>query len=205
MSSAVSTARVSSGLHAQRDSVTFCGMQGSHPQLFHINICLCQEMQHYRLPEASLTSGKERFCFIRWRRLRPTQTIWPGGGGLSDGLHGADSFLRSQQVLSQEIHRILWNPKVHYRIYKWPPSDHILSHINRGHVCPSYFLKIHVNILLSTLRSSMWSPSLGSPPPKRCIHLSPHTCYIPLPSHCFWFDHPDDNWWGGQNVKLLLM
>jgi hypothetical protein len=59
-----------------------------------------------------------------------------------------------------------------------------------------HFLKLHRNIILSS--------APGFPRQKPVHTSSPHTRYMPHPSHSSWFYHSHDIWWRVQIIKFLI-
>jgi hypothetical protein len=106
---------------------------------------------------------------------------------------------------SQEIPRILWNPKAHYHIHKCPPPVPILK--EQSGPCPiSHFLQIQLNIILTTPRNSKWSSSFSFPH-QNPVYASPlpHACYMLCLPHSSRFDQPSNNGWRIQIIKLLIL
>ena len=118
----------------------------------------------------------------------------------------SSSWEANQFSASQEIPRILWNPKVYHHVYKNQPPVPILSQINTAHAHPSHFSEIHLNII-PYLCLGLPSGLFPSDFPIKTLYatlLSPYVLHSP-PISFFWSNHPNNICWGVQIIKLLFV
>ena len=105
---------------------------------------------------------------------------------LTNFMEQSPSWKANSSSASQEIARILWNPKVHQLINSFTTARHLsLSYARSIQSMPSsHFSEIHFNIILPlTPWSSKWSPSLRFPHQNHvCASPRLHTCNTPCPS-----------------------
>jgi hypothetical protein len=107
---------------------------------------------------------------------------------------------------SQEIPRLLRNPKVHYRVHKRPPLAFITARWIQ--FTPSLpFSLSYMLILSSHLRLGLQGDLFPSGFTTKfvCISQLSHSFNMPHPSHPPWFVDSNNIWWRVQIMKLLSM
>jgi hypothetical protein len=109
-------------------------------------------------------------------------------------------------LATQEIPSILWNLKAYHCVHKSHPlvpptsSSWIWFTITQPTSLRTiWILSSHLSLLFS---SGLFPSSC---PTKTSTPLLSHACYIDWTSHCPWFYHSNNSWWGVKFMKLLLM
>ena len=151
----------------------------------------------------------QKYTHYFLRKIKKTQRLEEVGLGLTIwwklacllsylftyAMQQSPSWEAKRFAASQEIPRILWNPKVHYRIHRCPPPVRILSHIDAVHALTSHFLKIHLNIIFpSRPGSSKWSLSLRFPHQNPVYTSILPPCLLHAPPIPFSIWSPEQYW-----------
>jgi len=104
---------------------------------------------------------------------------------------------------SHELPRILWSPKVHYRINQSPPPLYPESY--QSSPCPHPTSWKSILILSFPLRLGLPSGSSCFSTKIVCTTPVPRTCYMPSASRSSLFDHPKNSWWEVQIIRFCSL
>jgi len=103
-------------------------------------------------------------------------------------MHQRPSWEANSSSASQNFRLVLRHPKLHYRVRNSLPPVHIRSQVNPVHADPSYFSKIHFNVVLPSVPTpSAWSFSFGLTDNKLYAPTLPHVRHTGHPSRTPWF------------------
>ena len=124
---------------------------------------------------------------------------------LTDYMEESSSWEADCSSASKEIHRNVWNPNVHYRVYNSLPPVPILSQSNPVRV-PTPSLR-SILVLSSHLLLGLPSGLLPSVfPHQNHVYTSPlhDSCYMPRLSHSSRFCRPKNIWWAVQTICSII-
>jgi hypothetical protein len=94
-----------------------------------------------------ISIGHDRqYCILEVLKTR----IWLGKAKQQTKSMEIRSSEAASRSATQEIFNILWNRHVYNRVHKSPSLFPMLSQMNPVHSTPSYFSKIHFNIILKS-------------------------------------------------------
>jgi len=126
-------------------------------------------------------------------------------GALTNSLEQSASWEDDSHSASQEIPRLLCNPKVHYRFHKDLPL--IPTLIKKHPVRPYHPISLWFILILSFHQHlSLPSGFFPSDFPTKMYEfiISPMHVTCPTNLHLLDFDHPNNIWWSIQITKLFI-
>jgi hypothetical protein len=123
---------------------------------------LCDELT--TRPEKSYRLWCVVMCVLETSKMRrPWPALGRSATKKTNFLEHSLSTEANSSSASLEIPRILWNPKVHYRVHNSPQLVPILRQINKVQALPFLSSTIHFNIIPLIPRSSKWRLSYRFP------------------------------------------